>query len=604
MAGIAGEGAARLGEPMRRALASLRHRGPDGEGLQSFPGCLLGHTRLAIIDLAHGGQPMLTDDGQTCVTFNGAIYGYRELRPDLEGGYRFRTASDTEVILALYRRHGEGMLAHLPGMFAFALWDERSRTLFAARDRFGEKPLYFARGPAGELVFASAIRAILATGLVVPELDRASLGQYLHHRYLPPDRTIWRNVSVLPPAHCLSLRDGELKVRRYWDLPPQRQDVRTEEAIEELRELLTRAVEKQVVAADVPVAFFLSGGLDSSTVVALASRIRKPLTTITLDAEGSQDPPFARELSARYQTTHIEISDRGLDLGAAFLQMAEVFEEPLSDRATVSTWLVCREAREHAKVIISGEGGDELLAGYGNVYRPLEGMARWKSRPALLTSMASLAERVGNRIGLPQTLPVRRQIRGSTLARRYPSLAAAHRGQVEGFGIREIGRFGLPAPEAPAAGGGQALDSILREDVTQLLSGDWLVRTDRASMANGVELRSPMLDVNFASFCISLPERLKLGAREEKWILRRAFEDTWTPSIRRREKQGFQAADSWLERADMLPHVRRIFQDRGHPLWDLLPYDEVVKATAGKPRRRWVIFTLGLWVERWLGPRR
>ncbi len=237
--------------------ASLAHRGPDGSGFHCWDGCAFGHRRLSIIDLATGDQPMLSPDGRVGVILNGEIYGYRDLRDSLRADYPFRTTSDTEVLLALYEKHGTAMLDRLPGMFAFALWDDRERRLFVARDRFGEKPFYYAHGPDGELLFASEIKAILASGLIEPVVDRQAVGHYLSRLYVHPHRTIYENIFTLPPAHCLLLKDGRITVRRYWSLPATDRAIGLEDAVSAFRDHFERAVASQLIA-DVPVAAFLS----------------------------------------------------------------------------------------------------------------------------------------------------------------------------------------------------------------------------------------------------------------------------------------------------------------------------------------------------------
>ncbi|HUO84826.1 MAG TPA: asparagine synthase (glutamine-hydrolyzing) [Thermoanaerobaculia bacterium] len=601
IAGIVAPEAARFTGAIERAIGTLDHRGPDGEGIHAFSHCVLGHRRLAIVDLEGGRQPMLSADASLGVTFNGAIYGFREIRRSLEPEMEFRTRSDTEVLLALYQKYGTAMLDHLPGMFAFALWDDSTRTLFAARDRFGEKPFYFARGPEGELIFGSEIRAILATGLVVTEIDRESLAHVLCRRYVPVDRSIWKQIHSLPPAHALLFRDGELTVTRYWDLPPTTEPVSVPGAIEELRRLFQRSVERQLVA-DVPIASFLSGGLDSSTVVAIASGIRPGIRTISFGSAGATDLPYAREIAERYQTDHLEIHDHEVDVADLLERTSAIFDEPHADISSLPSYQICSTAaREGAKVILTGEGGDELLAGYRFWYQPLREMERWIHRPALLTAAASIAERTANRLGLSDRMGASRWFRGSRLTSRYGSISEAHRHQFLLFRQDELERLDLKLPPVLLTSETGTVNDALRDDVLDLLPGHWLVRTDRTSMACGVELRSPFLDVDLASFCVSLPSRLKITETEEKWILRRAYEKDWTDAVRRRKKEGFNPRfDRWIRRPELQPLKRRILEDPAHRLWNLLPHKTLREIVGTRSRQIWILLNLGLWAEKWL----
>ena len=606
MCGIAGALAAaptvRVPQAAQRLTEALRHRGPDAGGLHSFRRCILGHRRLSIVDLARGAQPLLSHDGRVAITFNGAIYGFHEIRRSLESEYHFHTDSDTEVILALYARHGRRLVEHLPGMFAFAIWDDRTQTLFAARDRLGQKPFYFARVPEGAFLFASELKAILATGLVRREVDRRSLAHALDRRCVPVDRTIWQNIETLPPAHTLTFEDSRVRIERYWDLPPTEEPVSVEAAIEELRRRFEHAIETHLVA-DVPIASFLSGGLDSSTVVAVASRHRPGIRTVSFGFSGdASELAVARQTASRHGTSHIEIEDRDFDVADLLVRMAGIFDEPHADLADVPTYLVCRAAREHAIVILTGEGGDELFGGYPFWYQPLREMERWLPRPLLLRRIGSLSARIARRLGVRPDSRTGRWLQGAALARRFSSITEAHRQHMGLMGRSAFERLELPLPDVPAPKGNSGtVDDALRADLTGLLPGLWLTRVDRTSMANGMELRSPFLDTAFADFCISLPSRLKVTKTEEKWILRRAYEHEWTQAVRTKKKQGFsQDVGQWIARPELEPLKRRILDDPSHRLYELLPFDPMRSLAATNARRTWTALALGLWAETWL----
>jgi asparagine synthase (glutamine-hydrolysing) len=600
IAGIVAPEVARHGAALERMVSALRHRGPDGLGSHLFRNCGLGHARLSIVDLKSGEQPMFGRDGAVGLTFNGEIYGFREIRERLRG-YDFHTTSDTEVVLALYEEHGEGLVRHLPGMFAFALWDDAEQSLLVARDRFGEKPFYYAWGPGGELLFASEIKSLLASGLVRPKLNRRALGHYLKYLYVNPNETIYSNVFTLPPAHSLRFREGRLEVRKYWELPACAEPVSEREAVGEFRRLFERAVERQLVA-DVPVGAFLSGGLDSSSVVAVASRSYPRLKTFSFGFRDSlSELPHARAVAEMYGTEHVELEDEGEPISDLLVEMARVYDEPFADSSNIPTYLISQAASRHGKVALTGDGGDELLGGYSGWYRPLWEMERGAAYPSGTASLVWRAMRVSSALGLRSPEAWGQITRGVGLRRRYESVALAHAKQKEVFGDGELARLGLEVGSATAANGGRGaggVDDAMRMDLCDYMPGDILVKIDRASMAHGLELRAPFLDVEFASFCISLPSRLKITARDEKWILRRSFAEAWPESVRAREKCGFGApVGSWLERPDVAALKAKVLDDPRHALFSLIPFGASRESVARGDYQTWALLVLGLWLE-------
>ncbi len=418
IAGIVAPEADRYRPALEHMVAALRHRGPDGSGTHVFPGCTLGHTRLSIVDLTTGDQPMLAADGTLAITFNGEIYGFREIKQRLRD-YQFHTTSDTEVILALYQTYGENYLQYLPGMFAFAIWDERQQALFAARDRFGEKPFYYAWGSGGEFLFASEIKSLTASGLLQPKISRESLVHYLRYLYVHPHRTIYSNVFVLPPAHGLRLKGTQLSVERYWQLPATTEVLSEQDAIAEFRRLFERAVERQLIA-DVPVGSFLSGGLDSSSVVAVASRNYPGLKTFSFGFRDSiNELPFARQIADLYDTDHVELEDQQTDIAELLIEMARVYDEPFADSSNIPTYLISQAARCYGKVVITGDGGDELLAGYDFWYRAIWEMERSKAYPAKLIPLLQHATGFFSRIGLRSPNRLQQIIRGAAHWKNY-----------------------------------------------------------------------------------------------------------------------------------------------------------------------------------------
>lgn len=595
VAGIVAQKSERYRGNLEAMLDAIRHRGPDGSGVIFHPNCALGHVRLSIVDLEGGHQPMLDQQNQISVTFNGEIYGYESLKKRID--YPYRTSSDTELLLALYSAYGVGMLDSLPGMFAFALWDEANQRLFAARDRFGEKPFYYAVGPEGEFVFASEIKAILASGLIEPKIDFSALGHYLKKLYVPSDRSIYTNIHCLAPAHCLTWERGRLQVSRYWSLPgPVESSISLASASEQFGYLLDEAIKKQLVA-DVPVGAFLSGGLDSSTVVALAAKEKQGIRTLAFgfDTENNE-LPFAREIADKYGTHHKEFRETGFPLAELMLRMPSVYDEPFADSSNIPTYVICEQAARELKVVLTGDGGDELLAGYDFWYRPLlnfdAGQCSWKEQ--LLYSLA----RVAAKARLPISRSLLRAGACAPLAR-YKSVVEAHSNQNIYFRPKELEEMGIH--EASAAlpetlyGG---VDDALRMDILDYMPGDILTKTDRASMANGLELRSPFLDVDFASFVISLPHTLKISSTEDKIILRRAFSEAWSPSVQKRTKQGFGApVSAWMQRADMKLLLAEYLTDRTKKIFSLFDARTVEKITRESSYRKWIFLVLSIWLE-------
>lgn len=599
IAGIIAPGAMRYRDALQRMTDALAHRGPDGEGRHFFRGCALGHRRLAIVDIAGNRQPMCSADGRLAITFNGEIYGYQDLRRRLTD-HHFRTSSDTEVILALYARHGERAMEYLPGMFAFAVWDEGKQELFCARDRFGEKPLYYAVGRGGEFVFASEIKGILASGLIEPVPDQGAVARYLRRGCVRTDQSIHANIHALPPGHWLRYREGRIWTARYWSPPEVENDIDPKDAVEHFRTLLQGAVRRQLVA-DVPVGAFLSGGLDSSTICMLASGFTNGLQTFSFDFEGGHgEACYARAAAEAYRTRHVELAARGANIADRLWRMQQVYDEPFGDTSNIPTYLLAREAARHVKVVLTGDGGDELFGGYA-WYKPL----LWMEREGRVGLLRWVAARVFNRLyrlsGLPGATARELRIMGLAHGRRYRSVLAAHRAEQSFFKPEELERLGIADGQAgaPAEAGNSvgSMDDVLRCDIEDYMPADILTKIDRASMAHGLELRAPFLDVEFASFCLSLPYRLKLSAREDKIILRRAFAARWPAAIRRRGKQGFGAPLArWIQDPGVRTLERRFLRDPAAPVYELLSYHGTQRILRqADPMQRWTLLVLAVW---------
>lgn len=561
IAGITGKHARRFAPALAAMREALRHRGPDAQGEQFFENCALGHTRLSIIDLSTGDQPFAYDQ-DISVVFNGELYGYKELRSELS--IPLRSSSDTELIPALYKLHETDCVPRLPGMFSFALWDDRKQRLLCARDRFGEKPFYYAFSNDGSLVFASEIKAIIRSGLIRPIINRNAVANFLTLRYVPEGMTIYRNVHTLPPGHALLHEDGKTTVYRYWQPPaPMSHPPSLEEAAEEFRTLLGRAVRRCLVA-DVEVGILLSGGLDSTTIAAHAAR-EMPLRSFAFGFKGPRDErPFAREAAAAYELNHVDLADDELDIPAMLMTLCQIYDEPFADPSALPTYMLCKRVREHVKVALSGDGGDELLAGYDYWYTPLAGETDSRD---IGTGWSRSAER--------------------------------HWADITHFSEAEIEEMDLPRVKRPRiANPSGSVDDAMRLDIATFLPADILKKIDRASMAHGLELRAPFLDNELASFLISLPWKFKTDGTQHKIIMRQAFAKMWPKSIQIRGKQGFGTnVRDWLLHPDMQPLRAYYLLGQKRHIRSLLPGEQVDRYATDTAHKGWHMLVLASWLE-------
>ena len=587
---------------IKKMMQAIKHRGPDEDGIHTFDKCVLGHVRLSIVDLGTGQQPMLSFDKNEAIIFNGEIYGYKEIKERLRD-YPFKSNSDTEVILALYKKYGKDLLVHLPGMFSFSLWDDKKKELFCARDRFGEKPFFYAYGKNGEFIYASEIKGILASGLVEPKLDMYSVAHYLQHLYVNPYKTIYSNIFTLPPAHALTYANGAVSIWRYWQPPAIDRTIGLEEAVTTFKNLFTKSVQSQLVA-DVPVGIFLSGGLDSSSVVAIASQFQKRIKTLSFRfKDGFNELPFAKEIAEKYDTDHIEMYDKDHDIGALLLEMRDVFDEPFADSSNISTYLISKEAGKHVKVVLTGDGGDELLGGYSGWYRPFlyaqdnaKNMAPWLSAfmPHLL--------RVFYKARLPYKKELSNIYAGSKINKEFSSVIRAHEAQNTYFSDIELDALFrqkiLNDKYTPYWNSTNTLDDVMRMDIDNYMPGDILTKIDRAAMASSVELRAPFLDKDFATFCLSLPFTLKINKKSEKIILRKALSEHLTHSILNRDKQGFGApVHKWLKLESVNKILNEYLNNPQKKIFNILAFDEVQKIALKGNYQTWALLVLAIWIE-------
>ena len=541
---------------------TLRHRGPDDDGVYVAPGIGLGHRRLSIIDLAGGHQPMTNEDGSIWVLLNGEIYNYPELRQELLArGHRLATRSDTEAIVHLYEDYGEGCFSQLRGMFAIALWDSRNRKLLLARDRAGEKPLFYYRD-ASRVLFGSELKAILAGPDVSVQTDNEALFDYFSLGYVPAPKSIYREVRKVLPGHYIAVTADSMRDVCYWDLEFHPREDRSEaEWCELLRQQLWESTRIQMMS-DVPLGAFLSGGVDSSTVVAMMRRSQQngSVTTCSIGFEEDEynEAPFARKIAGLFGTDHFEktVHPRATEIVD---KLAWHYDEPFADSSAIPTYYVSAVAREKVTVALGGDGGDENFAGYRRYY-----FDQYENRLRGL---------------LPASL--RRPIFGP-LGRMYPALAWAPRifrgkatfqslarSPLEGYFnslsiFRPDEKPGLFTPDFLKQLGGYDSISVFQQhydragtddlltriqyvDIKTYLPDDILVKVDRASMAVSLEVRAPLLDHRLMELAATIPSRLKLQGRNGKYILKKAMSPTLPDDILYRRKQGFAVPlDHWF----------------------------------------------------------
>ena len=535
---------------------TLSHRGPDGDGFHIAPGVGLGHRQLAIVDLASGDQPLYNEDGTICVVYNGEIYNFQQLMTELVAlGHVFRTRCDTEVIVHAWEEWGVGCLDRFNGMFAFALWDAQRESLFLARDRLGEKPLYYSFLSDGRVLFASELKSLLLSPQINRQLDLQSIEEFFAFGYIPDPRSIYRSVRKLAPAHYLLVQRGEPapEPRAYWDLKfidgaPVHREVVEEELIARLR----KSVRMRMIA-DVPLGAFLSGGVNSSGVVAMMAGLKaEPVSTfsISFGTRGWDKSAFADEIARRYGTDHHvrTVDPNSFDL---LDRLATIYDEPFGDSSAMPTFRVCATARENVTVALSGDGGDEVFAGYrryrwhcveervrgllpGSLRRPLFGLLGavypkldWAPRP--LRAKATLKELASDTVDAYFSSV---SICSNKLRRRLFSQDLAR--ELQGYNAVEILRGHLTR-----SGTEDPLSQVQYADFKTYLPGDILTKVDRASMASSLEVRVPLLDHTLVEWAARLPAELKLHGREGKYVFKAALEPFVSRGILYRPKQGF-----------------------------------------------------------------
>jgi asparagine synthase (glutamine-hydrolysing) len=613
---------------LERMTARLAHRGPDGDGFHLAGPVALGHRRLAIIDVAGGAQPMANEDATVWVTFNGELYNELELRGWLEGrGHRYATHSDTESLVHLYEEHGIDFVRALNGMFAFALWDDRRGRLILARDRMGQKPLYYAETPGGGLVFGSEPKALLEHPEVPRALDPAGLARYLFYEYIPAPGSIWAGLRKLPQAHLLVWEAGRARVLRYWTAPVAtgvEPGARRDEPLDPERFWDTfRAAVARHRRSDVPLGVFLSGGIDSSSVAAALCEV-EPASGVHTFSIGFEDPSFDESryfqaVARRLGTDHHERRFSAADVLDLLPSVAAWLDEPFGDASILPTHLLSRFAREQVTVALGGDGADELLAGYPTFVAE-QAARRYRLVPRLLRrGVAWGAGRLPvDHRNFSFDFKLKQFLRGVET-----SMPLAHQLWLGSFSGAEIGRLLVDPPpidveaEHLARAGGlepagvaDPLERSLLLYQDTYLPEDILTKVDRASMACGLEVRAPFLDAELVDDLARLPSSHKLGRGQTKRLLKRAVAGRLPALVRKRSKKGFG-----------IPVARWLRGPLGPLLDDLLGRDRlesqrlfrpdavatlIAEHRAGTRDHRkplWTLLMFQLWHQAWIGER-
>ncbi len=592
---------------------SIFHRGPDDHGAYHDDACAMGMRRLSIIDLDGGRQPIANEDQSVWVVFNGEIYNYRALRDELQTrGHKFSTRADTEVLVHLYEERGEALVDALDGMFAFAIWDRRAQRLLIARDRLGIKPLYYAETRAG-LVFGSELKSLLCHPAVPREISPRALSYYLSFGSTSADEAILDGVRKLAPGHLLRYQSGRLSLKRYWDLrPAPREGVREEDAIAEVRERIRAAVRSHLVA-DVPVGAFLSGGIDSATVVAsmVEAGVHPKTFSIGFDEPDFDELDYAKVIARRFRTDHHELVVRP-DAWALVQDLAWYLDEPFADVSAIPTWLVAKLAAQHVKVVLSGDGGDELFGGYDRYPQALADARHFDHLPGIARTALGAFAAV-----LPPRALGKNWLRHASLDPRvrfldgealFPADLKAR--VIAGDLARAL--TGLPDPledrvRLVEGAPGDQLGRLLYLDTMTYLPLDILTKVDRMTMAHSLEVRPPLCDHHLVEAVFALPSSLKISGTTQKAILKRAVADLVPRAVLERKKRGFGVPIGRWFRGPLREAVIDVLtSERARARGWLEPrairalIDEHLSGRRDQSVRMWALLMLELWSRRYL----
>ena len=604
-------------EADKAAVRCLIHRGPDDEGWWQGRKAFVGMRRLSVIALSTGHQPMTNEDGTITLVFNGEIYNYQELRQQLLTlGHHFRTDSDTEVLVHGYEEWGDRLLDRLNGMFAIALWDERTQTLWVARDRVGVKPVYY-YDDSRQLIVASEIKAILMHPGVPREISEIGLFNFLAYGHSVAPDTMYRGVRKLLPGHILQVTNGAATTREWWDAVPTRDATLTEpDAVSEVRRLLEDSVRLRLIA-DVPIGAFLSGGVDSSAVVAIMSRqMTRPVDTFSIGFGGGavfNELPDARRISQHIGTNHHEMTVSSSELADALTTLVYHFDEPFGDAAAFPTYLVSKLARSHVTVALTGEGGDELFGGYRR-YRA----AKWVRMLGAVTGAPGGALIAGAAGRLPRFRRIKKLVEASSAhgaAAQYSGLLRVFTDDVLESTLDARFHLAAKAYDAEAAydryfarsSGADALNQLMYTDLKTWLADTYLEKVDKTSMATSLEARVPLLDYRLVELAMRMPPRFKIAGGETKRVLRRAVADLLPAETLKKPKHGFAVpTDPWF-RGDLREFARDVLLDPRTKSRGIFNPREVERlwndhqtGREVRDQHLWLLMNFELWARRYL----
>ena len=609
-------------EILARMNSCIVHRGPDEDGFYVNKNVGLAMRRLSIIDLKGGQQPIFNRDQTKAIVFNGEIYNFQELREDLKKrGHQFYTHCDTEIIVHLYDEYGADCVDYLRGMFAFAIWDEREKSLFIARDRVGKKPLLYSHQPNGDLIFGSEFTALLAHPDISREVDTEAIHHYLSYLCVPAPLTAFRQIRKLAPGHWMRWKNGEVEIKRYW-LPDfsKKIEISETEAVEETLRILRESTKMRMIA-EVPLGAFLSGGVDSSTVVALmAETSAQPVKTFSIgfEEEDFSELKYAKIVADRIGAEHHEFVVRPNALEILPL-LVEHYGEPYADSSAIATYYVARETRKHVTVALNGDGGDESFAGYER-YFAMRLAEKYHKIPAVLRK--TLIETAVNLLPTSETKrsrarDLKRFVKAASLPRveRYFRWVSAidrqskenlytkdFRNSVENYDSADFLKTWFDK-----SNGGGIVDATMFTDQQTYLPNDLLVKVDIASMANSLEARSPFLDHKVIEFAATLPENIKLRGAETKYLLKKAASKVVPPEVLYRKKMGFGVPLTHWFRGELKDFVRGVLLSekslkRGIIKPEMLEkyVSEHINAERDYTHQIWTLLMLELWFQRFI----
>ena len=584
-------------ELIRPMVQSMNHRGPDAQEfwMDNELEIAFGHARLSIVDIQGGNQPMTDAYRRFTIVFNGEIYGFKDLKSRYNK-YPYQNSSDTEVIFAMLYEHGYDFVKYLPGMFAFVIYDREKKELFGARDRFGEKPFYYTT-EFGGFAFASELKALKEISPEELKIDLRSVSSYMERLYVPANGCIYQGINKLEPASCFVYKNGSLEISRYWELPTKTEEIDFQEAVDLLNIKLIESVKNQLVA-DVPVGSFLSGGLDSSLITAIAAKNSiDMISTYSFgftQTHSRNELEEARKHAENIGTKHTEFDERDFKVFDVFKTVQSYFDEPFGDSSSIPMYIISNYASKYGKVILTGDGGDELLGGYSQWYSnvlnryPNSDISNfgWAYTKQKIKSFFSDTKRDRKKMG-----------KTSELENEF-----LYRHELNNilFRYEKITSMGLPLPYGYKYDfkSNNSLNDVFLADIQNYMVGDILVKTDTTSMANSLELRAPFLDVNLAEFAISLPIEFKYKGGENKLILRELIKKHYPYLERQQGKLGFGApVENWLQLKEFNEYRNYIKNDSNAPVYRLIDYTKMGDLLSLNNYRTWSVINLNAWLE-------